>query len=186
MAEDLEEQRELASRAPGNSQNWVPVWPPLDQDTSGTAAGSKIQFDEAIEPRYARLEVSSLSKRSGERTFYRQLRMGMVREYFDFYCYEESEQGPNMWSRESQLYNNQKFKMGKAVITEKDLEGWDQEQTIFLPQKKSLRTYIAKRGPYFGCEDSESGISASEEIEDHRTLKEKRKEIYSFYGLLDP
>ena len=45
----------------------------------------------------------------------------MVKNYVDFYVYEESEQGLDMWSRDSMMYNLKKFRMGKNAITEEDI-----------------------------------------------------------------
>ena len=50
----------------------------------------------------------------------------MVQNVFDFYVYEESEQGLNMWNRDSQLYNSNKFKMGNFAISEDDLREIDE------------------------------------------------------------
>ena len=127
MRDDYLTQKDLAMRAPEASQNWVPVWPQLDQDYGDNFDGTQPRespkyLDLGKERAYSDLEICSLRKYKGERQMYRQLRVDMVQKVFDFYVYEESEQGLNMWNRDSQRFNLQKFKMGKFAITEKDLE----------------------------------------------------------------
>jgi uncharacterized protein YpuA (DUF1002 family) len=60
---------------------------------------------------------------------YRRLKIGSIKNYIDLYVYEESEQGLDMWSKDSLVYSLGKFKMDpKMAVTDKELDGNDEDE----------------------------------------------------------
>ena len=101
-------------------QNWVPVWPQLDQ---GYPETFDEKFFKQLQPEddYKPLLVSSLKKYKGERKLYRQLKIGMFTDYLDMHSYEENEQGLDIWSKDALVYNTRKRKL-KHRLLDADIE----------------------------------------------------------------
>lgn len=142
---------------------------------------------------------------------YRRLKIGSIKNYIDLYVYEESEQGLDMWSKDSLVYSLGKFKMDpKMAITDKELDGNGEDEDSKgsnskkrVGKNKVLSNWEAANDPHvkhyvepsipakrmtkeFGVViDEMSGLSQIDEIDDLRTLKQKRMGENRDVGLLD-
>ncbi len=58
---------------------------------------------------YDGVDISSLRKIEGERSFYRALKLQFYEGQLDMHMYERNEQGMDMWHRDESKYNTKKF-----------------------------------------------------------------------------
>lgn len=124
----------------GRRENWVPVWPQLDQgyedgnsagQTSSTILNSSTVPVKPDHKTYQEVDVSSLRRTEGERAFYRALKLQFYEGQLDMHLYERSEQGMDMWHRDESKYNTKKFN------ADVDLLDFDFSEDLVLNNKKN-------------------------------------------------
>ena len=100
------------------NQNWVPVWPQLDQGYGGQFIWEDMErVGDQPEPDYADLDLSSVRHFKGEREIQRKLKLGHYSQYMDMHQHELNEGGEqDMWQKDNMIYNLGKFKMDKKLL----------------------------------------------------------------------
>lgn len=169
----------------GKRENWVPVWPQLDQgyedgnsthNTSAQILNSSTRPTKPDHKTYGEMDVSSLRKTEGERAFYRAMKLQFYESQLDMHLYERTEQGMDMWHRDESKYNTKKFNADVELL---DFDF--SEDLIPDALERSQKTASASKQVRF--EDSNPEEEENEQSEVNIKKKKSKKDKNNNEGL---